>query len=70
MILKRMKSASMFVLVSVVLCIVIHDVVGGPTDRVERAEFVDLTNERVEKTKDFRWQEVEFKCEMKRKQFG
>jgi hypothetical protein len=70
MILKRMKSASTFVLVSVVLCIVIHDVVGGSTDRVERAEFVDLTNERVEKTKDFRWQLVEFKCEMKRKQFG
>jgi hypothetical protein len=37
MIPKRMKFASMFVLLSVVLCIVIHDVVGGPTDRVERA---------------------------------
>jgi hypothetical protein len=32
-----MKSASTFVLLLVVLCIVIHDVAGGPTDRVERA---------------------------------
>jgi secreted trypsin-like serine protease len=30
------------------------------------AKFVDWINEKVEKTKDFRWQEVEFKCEMKR----
>jgi hypothetical protein len=37
MILKRMKSARMFVLLSVVLCIVTHDVVGGPTDRIKRA---------------------------------
>jgi secreted trypsin-like serine protease len=29
------------------------------------AKFVDWMNEKVEKTKDFRWQEVEFKCEMK-----
>jgi secreted trypsin-like serine protease len=29
------------------------------------AKFVDWINERVEKTKDFRWQEVKFKCEMK-----
>jgi secreted trypsin-like serine protease len=26
------------------------------------AKFVDWINEKVEKTKDFRWQEVEFKC--------
>jgi secreted trypsin-like serine protease len=30
------------------------------------AKFVGWINEKVEKTKDFRWQEVEFKCEMKR----
>jgi hypothetical protein len=37
MILKRMKSASTIVLLSIVLCTLIHDVAGGPTDRVERA---------------------------------
>jgi hypothetical protein len=37
MILKRMKSASTFVLVSAVLCVVIHGVAGGPADRIERA---------------------------------
>jgi secreted trypsin-like serine protease len=30
------------------------------------AKFVDWINEKVERTKDFRWQEVEFKCEMKK----
>jgi hypothetical protein len=63
-----MKSAPTFVLVSVVLCIVIHDVAGGPTDRIERAEFVDWNNERVEKTKDFRWQKVEFQCKKRLEQ--
>jgi secreted trypsin-like serine protease len=29
------------------------------------AKFVDWINEKIEKTKDFRWQEVEFQCEMK-----
>jgi secreted trypsin-like serine protease len=28
------------------------------------AKYVDWINERVEKTKDFRWQEVEFQCKM------
>jgi hypothetical protein len=37
MIPKRKKSGSMFALLSVVLCVVIHDVAGGPTDRVECA---------------------------------
>jgi secreted trypsin-like serine protease len=37
MIPKRLKSGSMFVLLSIMLCIVIRVVVGGPTDRVERA---------------------------------
>jgi secreted trypsin-like serine protease len=31
------------------------------------AKFVDWINEKVEKTKNFRWQEIEFKCEMKGK---
>jgi secreted trypsin-like serine protease len=30
------------------------------------AKFVDWINERVEKTKEFRWQEVEFQCEIKK----
>jgi hypothetical protein len=37
MIPKRKKSGSMFVLFLIVLCVVIHDVVGGPADRIERA---------------------------------
>jgi secreted trypsin-like serine protease len=32
------------------------------------AKYVDWINEKIEKTKDFRWQEVEFQCESKEMQ--